>query len=539
MTTLVADEPIVSSLQQIAAWERAFAPARVAAAFYIAVTALLLAFSYRLAGGHFVYALDDTYINMAMAKQLARHHVWGVTPFAFSGSTSAPLYVALLAGIYWLIGPMVWVPLALSWSFGLASVFVAERMMRPYLGPARRVFALAALVLFVPLFVIGVLGMEHTLHLLLTLLFLERFDGAAGRKEQAGLALLTAAMVGVRYEGALLAGVAAGALMLERRFWRAGVIAGSAAFPVLGYAWFARAHGGYWLPNSIAIKGLRAHPAGANAWMLHRLGLLADHASRGVHLCLLIALLGVAAWIARDKAPRLTRSMTVIAVAGLLHLVLADVGWVFRYEDYLVGAGLVVLACVWPRLDAPQGMAGGLLLGVAALTFGMLTMRTALAFQHTARYSQAIYLQPWQVGRFLAQEYPRGSVALNDIGVASFDVDLHLTDLVGLASADVFALKRKQTYTTGAMDQLTRADSARVAVVYDPWFAQKPLVYMGGPPLPAGWSRVRRWTVAEKEQLGGRTVSFYALSPEEVPELKAKLARFELTLPAGVTVQGP
>ncbi len=540
MTTLVADEPIVSPCSEAEVEGWSFVPAGIAAALYAVMTGGVLALSYRLADGHFVYALDDTYINMAMARQLALLHVWGVTPFAFSGSTSSPLFVALLAAIYRLTGPVVWLPLALSWGFGLASVLVADRMMRPFPGALRRTVALVAFVLFVPLFVIGVLGMEHTLHVLLTLLFLERFDRADdGWRHWSGLALLTAGMAGVRYEGALLAGVAAGALLLERRFRRAGVIAGSAAVPVLLYAWCARAQGGYWLPNSVAIKGLRAHSAGAGAWVLNRVGILGEHASRGVHLCLLVAMLLVSAWLLRRSASRLARLMAVVGIAGLLHLAIADVGWVFRYEDYLVGAALVLLACAWPRLAAVRGVAGGLLFGLAALTFGMLGMRATLALQHMARYSQAIYLQPFQVGRFLATEYPGGSVALNDIGAASFDADLHLTDLVGLASGDVFALKRRQGYTTEAIDLLTKRNGVRVAVVHDPWFSRSPITFMGGPPLPSGWIRVRHWTVAEKEQLGGRTISFYATSPEEVPELQQKLADFEPMLPAGVTVQRP
>jgi hypothetical protein len=36
----------------------------------------------RQTNGHFVYSLDDPYIHLAVAKNLARHGVWGVAPMS-------------------------------------------------------------------------------------------------------------------------------------------------------------------------------------------------------------------------------------------------------------------------------------------------------------------------------------------------------------------------------------------------------------------------------------------------------------------------
>ena len=40
-------------------------------------------------GATLVYGLDDAYIHMAIAKNLARHGVWGVTPFHFASASSS------------------------------------------------------------------------------------------------------------------------------------------------------------------------------------------------------------------------------------------------------------------------------------------------------------------------------------------------------------------------------------------------------------------------------------------------------------------
>ena len=76
--------------------------------------------------GEFTYALDDTYIHLAVAKNLGAHGTWGINPGEFSSCTSSILWPLLLA----LFGAaMPWgeqVPLALNLLAGVVSVSVRQ-----------------------------------------------------------------------------------------------------------------------------------------------------------------------------------------------------------------------------------------------------------------------------------------------------------------------------------------------------------------------------------------------------------------------------
>ena len=507
----------------------------------------IVAVSWHRAQGHFIYPLDDVYINMAVAKNFALHGVWGVSPYEFSSSTSSPFYILVLAAVYRLFGVDQYAPLLLSASFGLGALYVGARILRSF-RVGHQTAGLLAMVLLAPLFAVGALGMEHSLHLLLTLLFLEHFqDGGelagsvAGEGEHSAgpwlIGLITAVMCGVRYEGILVAAVGTLVLLLRSRYLRAAVVGVSAWVPVGLYAAFSVMHGGYWLPNSVAIKGLKVAGLSPVERLSGLMFVFRNNAIRGPHVPLMAAGLLVLMFSLWRRERRLAGMIAVLAGAALLHVATADVGWAFRYETYLIGAACIVLAAGLPRI---QGLGPAWKLGTwlpLAGCLAVLIMRSYLAATLLPEYSRTIFLQQWQMARFLQAAYPGGSVAANDIGAINYLGDLHTLDLVGLANAEVFEAKREDDFRTELIDRLSRDRQVQVAVVYDSWFTEEPSVpIFSGPPLPDSWVRVRRWTVPEKQQLGSRTISWYAVEPAEAVSLRGKLLQFEKDLPKAITV---
>ena len=535
MTTAVPSSAGVSAKPRESVRLAGTLPFLIAASVYSLLTALIVAQSCRLTGGHFIYALDDTYINMAIAKNFALHGVWGITPFEFSSASSSPLYVILMSFVYRLIGVREYAPLALSWLFGFASIYVASRILSTRLSQLWQSVVLVAVVLFAPMFVIGTLGMEHSLHTLLVLLFIKLFDDQD--RSPWWIGVVTALMVGTRYEGLFMAGVGVLLLIFIRQWTKSVAVAVGSVIPVAVYAAFSLRHGGYWLPNSIALKGLQVNGLGLAARIANLTLAVARHSVFAPHFPLLLAGLGVCALALLKRASRIAAVPTLVFASGCLHLMLADVGWVFRYEAYMIVAIIVAVACAVPTLLLVNRAAAVVAFCILFCSGGFLIARSITAEQALPKYSEAIYLQQWQTAAFLGTFYPQGSVAANDIGVINFWNDIHCLDLVGLASSEVFSAKRSGTYSTPYLASLASEHQVRVAAVYDSWFSDHSPEPLHGPALPASWVRVGTWKVQETRQLGGDTVSFYATSPDEADRLRANLLHFHAKLPAQVQAE--
>lgn len=212
-------------------------------------------------------------------------------------------------------------------------------------------------------------------------------------------------------------------------------------------------------------------------------------------------------------------------------------GWVFRYEDYLVAGGVLVIACALPEVRRACDQRFVREVSYILILAGvLLTGRSMMAGWSLPKYSRAIYLQQWQTANFLSAYYRDAAVAANDIGAIDYRTDLHLLDLEGLANADIFAEKRAGIYSTQLIDEEAKKRGIEIAAIYDSWFSLHPRSPYGGPPIPSSWIRVRRWQVPHKEQLGDDTVSFYGLTPEEAKRLDARLRTFEAALPKEIKV---
>ena len=497
----------------------------------------------RYVHGAFVYPLDDTYIHLAMAKHFAQGHGWGITANQFASSSSSPLWTMLLAAWMGVFGIGDEAPLLLATLFGLAAVVVAYRTLRQHASTPDLVWAALVLAMVAaPLPTLSLSGLEHALQTALALAFLaECADQLSGAPIDAGnrmrLVALALLLGSVRYESLLLVGVAC-LLFALRRSLRFAIVLGLAAIaPVVAYGFWSMAHGWYFVPNSVLLKANIPSGAAGDFSRETALGALL----RSPHLLVLILAAAALLILGVRERRRWTWSQVALGLflaTAVLHVALARVGWLFRYEAYLVFMGVVVVAIglddARARLWRPSAALAWRGLAVTALLILVLPLsaRAVSALRRTPRASKNIHDQQFQMGTFLARYYPGAGVAANDVGAISYLGEIRMLDLFGLADLEVGRLKLERRWNTEAIREVARQRGVKVAVVYDSWFEK-----MGG--VPREWTRAGQWTIAHNVVCGSDQVAWYAVDPGESAALRQHLREYSSTLPSDVGQDGP
>jgi hypothetical protein len=534
-------------------WLKRFWPILAATVLLWGAITTLLIQSLKLNQGHVVYALDDAYIHMAMAKNFARHGVWGVTPYQFTSASSSPLWTFLLSATYFVFGVNNVNPLVLNILFATLLVlalgrileFLATGLPRPYIFGV-----LLSVIFFAPIPSLIFAGLEHVLQTVVTLTFVCYASwllagwAANSRLSGATLVLLGLLASTARYEGLFAVGVVAFILCLRRRIRLALWILFWSILPLFVIGLVSARHGWFWLPNSVVLKGnLPLAPGGrAVSFAAHAAANLTFSGMRVARL-MAVSLLLMLYRFTKGKGgdDPLQWLMGIFVATGFLHLVLAGAGWLYRYEAYLVAMGVVAVAAPLyefvQRLPRTFRTPAGEWAGLAALVLTLLTTNLLWSagwepLQVAARATNDIYRCDYYMGQFIRRYYQGSAIAVNDLGAANFMADIHCTDFHALADLEVARALLQKRFDPRFMDDLARSRKAFVAIVDDNW-----LGLYGG--TPRQWALAGRWKFNNRVLLPFPALSFYALTEQAKQQLIENLRDFSSRLPAGVEQLGP
>ena len=521
----------------------------VGLAFFLGHVALLYRASVSHTGGSFCYPLDDAFIHMAIGRNLARHGVFGVTPQAFTAASSSVLWPLALAAVDAVVGDRLLTPLVLNLLAGVLLIAYLARQpveAAPRSSSLSRTLWIAAVVGLTPLPTIAFLGMEHTAHILVSVVFVAEAARWLARDRGQGpqrVAVLAALATSLRYEALFLAGIVAFFALLRRRFGAAAWLLGASAAPVVLFGLYSITHGGVFLPNSVLLKGNRIHLHGLSDATRFLGGDFMDRICSESHM--LAVLLGSAAvgLLAIRRyglfSPHAMR-ITISVLAAVAHIQFASLSWFFRYEAYTItllvaNVGLCLMdagptfflsASAGGRERAAVITAG---LVVAILAGGPLVRRALFAAELTPTASRNIYDQQVQTARFLRRSFHGEPAAVNDIGAVSYFGDGPMVDLGGLATLEAARAKHFEMFRPmPAADVARLTESSPVAVVYDAWVPDKPTT----------WTLLGRWNILSCASCAAPVVSIYAVHPADIPRVMAALVDYTPYLPEDVHAEG-
>lgn len=506
------------------------------------IVAILLVITLNKNNGTLTYPLDDTFIHMAISKNLAEHGVWGISRYEFSSTTSSPLYTLVLALIYFFAGTSLYAPLFLNLIFSTLFLFLVDYQLRKEnTQVVDRLLILMAIILFMPLPILVITGMEHIMHALFTIWFV--FLGVKMVVEEEVfdknyiLLIVLGALLGMsRYEGLFTVFALCCLFFLKRKFLYSFSLGSFAFLPLLIYGIISVDHGSYWLPNSILLKGNMVS-------IFSMAGIESLYSKPLVNYAQASWLFTLTGLIISFFAIRSIKShfplwnfgqllILVFLITLFFHLELAAVGWVYRYEAYLMAFGIFILGILWKETSSIITKTFNrrnrlVLIGLFILLVIPIVGRGISALRFGPKASNNIYMQQYQMGRFLKEYYNEESIAANDIGAINFLADLKTLDIVGLGSIEVAKAKQKGEFSGEWLENLSKEKGVRIAVVYDRELKNS----------PTNWIKVGEWKIENNVVGASEVVAFYAVDPGEVNLLRKNLKSFASELPRGVKVK--
>ncbi|WP_028121078.1 glycosyltransferase family protein [Epilithonimonas tenax] len=492
---------------------------------------------YAVAGfaGRFIYPLDDAYIHLSMAKNFAEFHVWGITQYEFSSTTSSPLFTFLIAVLIKVFGNWEYIPLVANTIAGLLLIWISHNELKKF-STATYVIFLVAIVLLMPLHLMVMTGMEHVFHTLLMVLVLlgfKKYIENETPRDFSNLALLSILATGFRYESLFFIFFICVYLFFVKKAYFQSVALGLFAMtPVLIYGWISVDHGSFFLPNSLILKG------NTNDGIVGFLTRVAGNAYRGISVLILILILIIQIFIKSKNPKTLSEKISKNAVPMVVfcgftvHLLFANFGWLIRYEAYLV---VVILLAIAPFADDlfQKKMQNQILkFAMLVLLFITFSLRFVPMLKNQPTASKNIYDQQIQLSDFIHKYYRNAKVVANDIGAITYYNNIHLLDTYGLGSIEVAKLRKEDhgKFTDNKKLQSYIYNTAKwqgydVALVFDEWVR-----------MPDYFTKVGTLTIQNNYMSGGTTVSFYSVKKENTKKLRNQLTAFSKDVPQDVII---
>jgi hypothetical protein len=536
-----------------------YTPLPAGIAFVTIVVGALEWLALKKTGGHFCYPLDDPFIHMALAKNVALHGNWGINANDWTSTSSSPLFTILLSLLFKVFSINVYMPMVLSCGGTLLALVVMQRELNRHssLTTVNQGLLIIGTIIIGTIPAMTLLGMEHTLQIAFVLLFVHAvasvLTSAKGEPPREGdppfaghrvgrppgaahpmmdwtlvwqASLCAGLMTFTRYETSFLVAGAFLMLVLQRKFKAAVIIALAGALPIILFGLVSVSKGAYFIPNSVMIKGNQniTYLLNGGVTIIEKTGAFAG--------LFVIALLLAWQKIRVDNKDRDFWILCLFLFGAAMHAITVTLSWFYRYEAYLIVLGTLhvgKMLLYWLQENGWRGVRRQCAVFVITLALlYSLPVRGLNSLRNSVRAIYNIYEQQYQMGLFLKTYYYQQTVAANDIGAISYYADLNTIDLWGLGNNQVMKARKYQYWNNGFLQGLVHDTHTRVAVIYDSWFDKD---------LSKPWYKVATWELPYVYSCGDIKVSFYGMTNAEADTLEGNLKTFQAQLPKDVKVE--
>ena len=439
--------------------------ALVAVLFYLIVSERIIGLG---------FPLDDSWIHLTYARNLAEHGEWAFRLGQRSAGSTAPLWTIMLS-IGFLVGlaPYVWTYL-LGWAVLSAMAFYAETVVRQ-LVPTYR-----ARIPWVGLFFIfawhltwsAVSGMETLLHGLIILLVLGAL--LSGSRRYLAMGVLAGLSIWVRPDGLTLLGPLFFVAWFAETSWRTRAEAGGKILLGFGalffpYLFFNLVLSGNPMPNTFYAKQAEYAAFWLSKTLLERVGdyLLPIFASPFIAL-----LPGAVAWLVKSIRERNWGALaSLIWCLGYIAIYVARLP-AYQHGRYIIPVFPVIY--LWGMLGLIEFTSAAKINRHIVSFWQVTTFILTIAFSVIGARQNAddvllIESEMVRTARWVEQNLPpEARLAVHDIGALGFFVENPLIDLAGLTSPEVVPFIRDEARLAEYLD----ANSVDYLITFPSFYPQ-------------------------------------------------------------------
>ena len=432
------------------------------------------------------FPLDDSWIHLTYARNLAEHGEWAFRLGERSAGSTSPLWTALLSiGFLVNLAPYVWT-YVLGWAVLTLLAVYSENLARKLVPSYTSKIPWAGLffVFAWHLTWSAVSGMETLLHALMIVVVLGAL--MSGSRRYLMLGLLTGLSVWVRPDGLTLLGpLLFVALMTEKTWhlrgeavWKMLIGFGSLVLP---YVLFNLALSGNAMPNTFYAKQAEYGLFWHSKPFLER---LVDYLAPVLASPFLVLIPGALIWlIKRIRIQDWSMLASLIWVVGYVGIYFTSLP-AYQHGRYIIPALPVMY--MWGMLGFLEFISSGGSNKRLVFLWQMITITLCLAFTYVGARQNAndvfwIESEMVATARWVEQNIPSDArLAVHDIGALGFYVQNPIVDMAGLITPDVVPFIRDEPQ----LEEYLNSNSVDYLITFPSFYPQltseRELVFKAG-----------------------------------------------------------